>query len=58
MTNNAEYPMKVWVVIGIVRDLIIIKTVDEISNATPAVRKVSILFEIEFFLCSVNTAIE
>ena len=50
--------MKPWIVIGIFRDPIIIKTVDEISNATPAVRNVSTLFEIEYFLCSVNTAIE
>ena len=43
---------------GILRDPIIIKVVDEISNNTPAVRNVSTRFEIQHFLCSVTTAIE
>jgi hypothetical protein len=50
--------MKPSIVIGIFRDPIIIKTLDEIPNATPVVRKVGTLFEIAYFLCSVNTAIE
>jgi hypothetical protein len=45
-------------VIGIFRDPIIMRMVEEISKTKPAVRKTSTRCEIADFLCSINTAME